>query len=109
MKSAQFDMFEDQVPSAGVTYPRKRPRGRPPGPRGFVFYNRFRGAQAALAACVRWLNRARSAAKCAVILRRMNGARCAVARYSAIEGRAACAFALACYLSAQCYFNGGLL
>lgn len=87
----------------------KRTAGRPKGPRGFVFFNRFRGATDALAACLRWLTRAVKASRIALVLRRMNGVRCALARFSALEGRVAVSCALSCYVSAFCYFQGGAL
>lgn len=109
MKTTQIDFLQNEIPVQTKTGIIKRPRGRPPGPRGFVFINRFRGALAALAACVRWFARAKAASKSALILRRMNGPRCAVARFASIEGRTCYFFASFCYMSARCYAQGGVL
>lgn len=87
----------------------KRSPGRPRGPRGFVFFVRFRGATEALKAAVRWLTNARSMGFQAGTMRRLNGPQCSVARMFAFQGRNFVVFALACFFAAFNYVQGGAL
>jgi len=74
----------------------KKPRGRPPGPRGFFVFIRLYPLQALLAQVVSCLRSARLHASQALILRRKNGDRCSFARVAAFCGRHS-VFAASCW------------
>lgn len=95
-----------RFPSTAI---RKRPRGRPSGPRGFVFRIPQRGAVGALFTAQTWYDYARGDATQSLVMRRVGGERDAVARISSANGRFALHCAFACVLAAVLRLKGGSL
>jgi hypothetical protein len=87
----------------------KRPRGRPKGPRGFVFRVPGFTAWTALE-CARDLHqRAHKDATGALVSRRSQGQRSAMGNVFALHGRSMAHFAFACALAGVLRARGGVL
>ena len=105
---AEFPLLANQFPPRAAVVS-KRPRGRPSGPRGFVFRIWGAGALQALRQAEAYHGYARRASVFALTARRQNGPRDAAGHASAIVGRSTLHFAFACVLAARLRLQGGAL
>jgi hypothetical protein len=104
-----FPLQDFTVPGNSATVFHKRPRGRPSGPRGFIFRVPGPHARTAFDCAVDLHSRARRNAVSALVARRSRGERDAFGHAEAIHGRQTLHFSFACVLAGFLRLRGGVL
>lgn len=105
---AEFPIFANSFPPRAAVVS-KRPRGRPKGPRGFIFRVPGSTARTAFDCAVDLHGKARQRATSALVARRSRGDRDAWANLEAIRGRHTLHFAFACALAGFLRIQGGVV